>query len=517
MPKQFTLAELAEKCSVTYEGDPLVSIFGVATLHNAKAGELSFLFNTRYQKHLKTTEASIVVLDEAHKADCNTNRLITPEPYFVFAQIAALFDKTQEVNPGLDPSFKQGADCRIPASSTIGANVVFGHRVTLGQNVVIHPNVVIQDDVILGDNCVVWPNVTICHGTHIGSDCEFLSGAVIGSDGFGFAMHEGHWHKVPQLGNVIIGNRVSVGANTSIDRGSIDDTIIAEGVKLDNQVQVAHNVQLGKHTVMAGCAGVAGSTKVGDYCQIGGGAGLTGHIEVADQVAISAMSMVPKSITEPGVYSGRDMGLLPLSEWQKKTALLRQTDKWVAKIKQLENEVAACKAAMQKTSSTQNKAARHISVENNEEQNNMSKNLDVNDILQLIPHRYPFLLVDKVIDYQAGESIVAIKNVTINEQFFVGHFPQRPVMPGVLIVEALAQAGAVLAFKTVQDLNLDDDAEILFLAGMDKVRFKRVVEPGDQLRLEVKVLKSKGRIWKLQGAATVNGELACTAEILSAK
>ncbi|MFN3235332.1 MAG: UDP-3-O-(3-hydroxymyristoyl)glucosamine N-acyltransferase [Gammaproteobacteria bacterium] len=508
---QFTLEELANKLDAKLQGDPATEIRGIETLDRAQSGDLSFLFNPKYRHHLQNTQASAVILSENDLENCATNALISDNPYFTYSKAAAFFSKVRTLaSKGIHPTAVVGEDCDIHESVAIGPYVVIGDRVTIDEGATIGAHAVIQDDVVIGKRARIWPRVTLCHDVALGDETEVHSGAVIGSDGFGLAQNKGEWHKIPQMGKVILGNKVEVGANTTIDRGSIGNTIISDGTKLDNQIQIAHNVRIGQHTVIAGCVGVAGSTTIGSHCQIGGGAGVTGHINIADQVGIAAMSMISKSIDKPGHYTSRGMGLQTLREWQKSAALLRRLDRWIGRVRKLETQIG-----------TQGKAS------NNKQQNNntsnlnrvnetMGKELDVNEIVKLLPHRYPFLLVDKVLDYELGKSLVAVKNVTANEEFFVGHFPQKPVMPGVLIVEALAQAGGVLAYKSAEELYPEEDI-LLYLVGVDNARFKRVVQPGDQLRLEVEVIKTRGAIWRLKGVASVDGQVACTAELMSAK
>ena len=251
---------------------------------------------------------------------------------------------------------------------------------------------------------------------------------MIGADGFGMAWEEGRWLKIPQIGRVLIGDHVEVGANTTIDRGALDDTVIEEDVKLDNQIQVAHNVRIGAHTAIAGCVGIAGSATIGKYCRIGGSAGILGHLSIADGVEISSFTLVSKSIREKGVYSG----IYPFSDketWLKNAAHLRHLDDMFARIKQLEKEIEIIKG-----------------------RENMSTAMDIHEVLEHLPHRYPFLLIDRVLEVVPNESIVALKNVSMNEPFFPGHYPHHPVMPGVLVIEAMAQAAAILSFKTMGTL-----------------------------------------------------------------
>jgi UDP-3-O-[3-hydroxymyristoyl] glucosamine N-acyltransferase len=330
------LTDLATQFGLTLQGDGDVDITGVAALEKAAPGDVSFLFNAKYQHCLRNTKASAVIVSSEYAGSCGTNVLVSANPYFSYAKIAALFHPVAIAQPGIHASAIVGERCQIADTVSLGPHVVIGNNVCLGEGVVIGAGCVIRDDVTIGAHTVVWPNVTICHEVVIGSHGEIASGVVIGSDGFGNAFHEGAWYKVPQMGTVLIADYVSIGANTTIDRGSADNTVIERGVKLDNQIQIAHNVHIGAHTAIAGCTGIAGSATIGSYCQIGGGVGIVGHISICDQVGIAGMSVITKSITEPGHYASRGLGLQTLSEWLKSVALLKKIGQYAKRIKRLE-------------------------------------------------------------------------------------------------------------------------------------------------------------------------------------
>ena len=286
----------------------------------------------------------------------------------------------------------------------------------------------------------------------IGDRVILHSGAVIGADGFGLAWEGGRWNKIPQIGRVVIGNDVEVGANTTIDRGALDDTVIEEGVKLDNQIQIGHNCRIGAHTAIAGCVGIAGSTRIGRYCRIGGSAMIGGHLDIADNVEISGATAVPKSILKPGTYTS----LFPISphrDWLKNASYIRHLDALAGRRARIWSAPGrtARKQAMNK--------------------------MEIREILDYLPHRFPFLLIDRVLSCEPGKSIVAIKNVAINEPFFQGHFPGNPVMPGVMILEALAQAAAILSFKTLNHQSTAEPAVLL-----RRHRRRALQEAGDSRR-----------------------------------
>ncbi|MDD2842644.1 MAG: UDP-3-O-(3-hydroxymyristoyl)glucosamine N-acyltransferase [Tolumonas sp.] len=334
-----TLEQLAQHLGAELHGDANVVIQRIANLETAQTGEISFLSDGKYQKHLSVTQASAVLLREADLAACQTNALVVKDPYIGFARVAQLLDTTPA--PAVS----------IHSTAVIADDVVLGTNVAIGANAVIESGVVLGDGVIIGAGCFVgqnsklgaktklWANVTIYHNVQIGSDCLIQSGTVIGADGFGYANERGEWIKIPQLGGVIIGNRVEIGANTCIDRGAIDNTRIADNVIIDNLCQIAHNVEIGYGTAIAGAATFAGSTKIGKYCIIGGASVFNGHIEICDQVTVTGMAMVMRSITEPGLYSS---GIPAQSnkEWRKTAARTLHIDDMYKRLSNIEKLLA---------------------------------------------------------------------------------------------------------------------------------------------------------------------------------
>ncbi len=336
----YRLAELAERFGGRVLGDADTAIQQVGTLDSASHGQISFLTNSRYRTQLAATRASAVIVSEADADATGLPRLVSPNPYACFAKVSALLNPLATIEPGNHHSASIEESAEIAESTEIGENVVIGEHVKIGEHCVIMAGCVIGNGVVIGDHCRLYPNVTVYHGCVIGDRLIAHSGTVIGADGFGLAWDAGSWLKIPQIGRVVIGNDVEIGANTTIDRGALDDTVIGDDVKLDNQIQIAHNVRIGDHTAIAGCAGIAGSTTIGKYCRIGGSAGIVGHITIADNVEVSAFSLVSKSITESGSYTG----IFPLSrkeEWRKTAAQLRHLDDFAHRIKQLEKQLAA--------------------------------------------------------------------------------------------------------------------------------------------------------------------------------
>jgi len=297
------LGELAKCVGGQLQGDPECPITAVATLQAAGDGEISFLANPRYRKYLSGTRAAAVILSIEHASECPTATITVSNPYAAYARIAALLYPAAALRQEVHANAQIGNNCRIDATAWIGPHCIIEDDVTIAAGVQLQGGCFVGNGSRIGHATTLGPQVTVCHSVDIGARTAVHPGVVIGSDGFGLANDEGHWLKVPQLGRVCIGDDVEIGANTTIDRGALGDTIIEDGVKIDNQVHVAHNVRIGRHTVVAGCTGISGSAVIGRHCRIGGGVGILGHLEIVDHVTVTAMSLVTKSISEPGMYS----------------------------------------------------------------------------------------------------------------------------------------------------------------------------------------------------------------------
>jgi len=323
-------------------GDGSRSIRQVASLDSAGLGEIAFLANPKYRKNLPATRASAVILSAAAAADCPTACIVCAEPYLYFARVALWLNPLAPATPGIHPSAT--VETSIPDSVSVAAGVNIGPGAHIGERARIGPGCVIGAGVELGADALLHANVTIYPGCHIGARAIIHSGAVIGADGFGFAREQagenpGAWLKIPQIGRVVVGDDVEIGANTTIDRGALDDTVIGNGVKLDNQIQVGHNVRIGAHSALAGCVGIAGSATIGCRCTVGGAAMILGHLSIADDVNISAGTLVMKSISQAGTYTGT-VPILEHAEWLKNFSRLRHLDAMADKIRALEARLA---------------------------------------------------------------------------------------------------------------------------------------------------------------------------------
>jgi len=336
-----TLEQLAELVKGKVIGDASVSIETVATLETAQAGQISFLTSAAYKPFLATTSASAVIVKE-YDEKANTNLLVVDDPHAAYAKIAQCLYPRKKYPGGVDASASVHSSCKIHSSASIGPNVVIEEGVEIGEGVCIKANCFVGRDVHIGDNSFIYPNVTILHEVEIGQRCIVHSGTVIGSDGFGYAYEAEGWLKIPQVGTVIVGNDVEIGANTAIDRGAIENTVIADGVKLDNQIHIAHNVRIGENSVVAASCGFAGSTTVGKNCMFGGMVATSGHIELADGVVIMGHSSVTKTIKEAGSYSST-LPVSPAHEWRRHVGRFKRLDG-------LTKRVAKCEAQLKKDS-----------------------------------------------------------------------------------------------------------------------------------------------------------------------
>ncbi len=325
-------------------------IRGIGSLTSAGSSEISFIVSSKYTHHLESTKACAVAMDESlfksrleQQATMRHAVVVCTEPYLFYALLASWFDRARRprIEPGIHPSALVAADATIDPTAVIGPHVVIGSRTSIGPGVYVHANCVIGDDCLLGARSVLYPNVTLYDQVRVGERALLHSGVVLGADGFGFAPNpragKGAWGKIAQLGGVRIGDDVEIGANTTIDRGALEDTVIGNGVKLDNQIMIAHNCEIGDHTAMAACVGMAGSTRIGQRCIIGGAAMFAGHLTVADDVQISGGTAVTSDIGQPGRYTA----VFPLAshaEWQKNAAVLGQLSSLRRRLRDLESK-----------------------------------------------------------------------------------------------------------------------------------------------------------------------------------
>ncbi len=326
-----TLGEIAARFGLELRGDAATEIRGVATLAEAGPGQLGFLANPRYRAQLASTRAGAIVLRAGDADAFRGAALVAPDPYVAFARIATVYERMPAAAPGAHASAVVADGARVAASASIGPHCVVDAEAEIGEGAILGAHCIIGRGCVVGAQSRLVARVTLVQDVRLGKRVLIHPGAVIGADGFGIAFAKDHWEKVPQLGGVVVGDDCEIGANTTIDRGALGDTVLEEDVRLDNQIQIAHNVFVGAHTAMAGCAAVAGSARIGRYCLIGGAAGILGHLEVADRVTVTAMSLVTHSLREPGEYSSGT----PIQEnrqWRRNAARFKHLDDFVRRI-----------------------------------------------------------------------------------------------------------------------------------------------------------------------------------------
>jgi len=336
-----TLAALVEGRIV---GDENRMVCSVANLAEAKNGDISFLTNEKFSEYLISTGASAVLVQEKDIAETTASLVVVKDPYLAYAIVASYLSEELNKPTGVHTTAVVDEKAFVDETAYIGPNVQIDAGVSIGKGAYIAANCFVGKNVSIGENSTLYANVSIYANTQLGDRVIVHCGSVLGSDGFGLANDKGTWVKIPQLGRLIIGHDVEIGANCAIDRGAIDNTIIHDGVKIDNLVHIAHNVEIGDHSAIAGCVGMAGSTKIGKHCTVAGAAAITGHIEISDNVHVGGMGMVTKSLTEAGHYSSG----LPAEatvKWRRNVVRFRQMDKLEKRLKTLENELKLLKGS----------------------------------------------------------------------------------------------------------------------------------------------------------------------------
>ena len=330
-----SLGELATRFGCELIGDPDTVVSDVASLHNAGPESLSFLSSSAYKKQLPATKAAAVILRPDDAVDSPVASLLSDDPYAMYARMAAIVRPLTALEPGVHASAVVAESARVAASAQLGPAVVIGERSQIGENVYVGPGTIIGPDCVIGDDCRFIANVTLVRQVEIGARGRFHPGVVLGADGFGNAMTPDGWVKVPQVGGVRIGSDVEIGANTTVDCGAIEDTVIEDGVRIDNLCMIAHNVHVGEHTAMAAFTGISGSTRIGKRCMFSGATGTVGHITICDDVIVAAQSYLSKDVTQPGTYVA-SFPAQPVRSWAKQLARFRRLGVLIQRVKKLE-------------------------------------------------------------------------------------------------------------------------------------------------------------------------------------
>ncbi|CAG8998487.1 MAG: UDP-3-O-(3-hydroxymyristoyl)glucosamine N-acyltransferase [Candidatus Celerinatantimonas neptuna] len=334
-----TLQQVAEWVGGQLQGPAQAKIERIAPLSKAEEHDATFLTDSSYRDQLQDCKAGVILLAQKDASFAGCPVIIVKDPYLAYALLAQHLDTTPASASHIHSSAVIADDVELGRNVSIGANAVIEQGVSIGDNCQIGSGCFVGQQTRIGADTKLWANVTVYHRVSIGKHCLIQSGTVIGSDGFGYANDRGNWVKIPQVGRVIIGDRVEIGAATCIDRGALDDTVIHDGVIIDNLCQIAHNVEIGDNTALAGCTTMAGSLKIGKYCVIGGACVLNGHMEICDQVHISGMSMVMRPIEHPGVYSS-GIPAQTNKQWRKTAALVMKIDEMYKRLRALEHQVA---------------------------------------------------------------------------------------------------------------------------------------------------------------------------------
>jgi len=338
------LDDLADLLEVPYRGDPATRVSRIGNLADAGPDCLAFLGDPKHRRHLAGSRAGIVVLSQADADAAPGDVLISPNPYLTYARAAALIHPEEPVEGGIHPGAVVEPGARVEPSAWIGPMSVVESGASIGPRVFVGPACVIGRGVVIAEDSRLVARVTLCAGTVVGKRALIFPGAVIGRPGFGFARDGERWIRIPQVGRAILGDDVEIGANTTVDRGAIEDTVIGNGVKLDNHIQIGHNVQVGEHTAMASNTGIAGSTRIGRCCTIAGAVGMAGHLTISDHVHFTGMAMVTRSVTDPGSYSS-GIPAMPSAEWRRSVARFRHLDELTRRVKALEARLAALDGA----------------------------------------------------------------------------------------------------------------------------------------------------------------------------
>jgi len=334
MSKKASIRDIAEAIDAGFRGNADLMLDGIGSLESAGPQQLSFLSSSKFSQYLDSCAAGAIILKEDDADKFAGNVLITDDPYLAYAKSSAIFDPRPRRVAGIHPSAVVAEEAVIHDTASIGANAVIGDNVVIGENSEIYPGVVISENSCVGDNCLIYANVTIYSNVRIGCSVIIHSGTAIGSDGFGFAPTKRGWVKIHQIGGVVIGDNVEIGACSSIDRGALGDTVIHPGVIIDNQVHLAHNVEVGENTAIAGCVGVAGSAKIGKNCTFAGAVMVNGHITIADNCHFKGGTIVTKN-TVSGVY-GSATPIQEVKKWRKSAVRFGQLDDLAVRLKRLE-------------------------------------------------------------------------------------------------------------------------------------------------------------------------------------
>jgi UDP-3-O-[3-hydroxymyristoyl] glucosamine N-acyltransferase len=542
------LAELAELVSGRVEGDPDRTVEAIRALEAAGPGDLSFVTLARHRARALASGAGALLVGENLAAALAGDRqgpgadlLVVADPGYALARLLALFHPEPARVAGRHPTAIVGEGAVVDPAAHLGPYAVIGagSRVEAGAAVLAHA--VVGSGCTIGERALIYPHAVLYDRTEVGAGCIVHSGVVLGGDGFGYATRGGVHHKVPQVGRVVLEDEVEIGANTTIDRATLGETRVGAGTKIDNQVMLGHNVQVGRRSLLCAKVGIAGSTRIGDGVVLGARVGAVDHVEIGDRVQAAAGTDIFESLPPGAVVGGSPAH--PVGRWRRQLVLLWKLEEMFRRLRALERRSPGTSRRDAVSDDDEPNPKQHPGgpegapaagaadspAAGAADSNNVTTPAadpeagavepprftpqGIDWILKMLPHRYPMLLVDRVLEYEPRKRLVAIKNVTINEPFFAGHFPGKPVMPGVLLIEAMAQAGALMLLQQVEERA----GKLLFLTGISDAKFRRPVVPGDQVRFEIDVIRIRSGHSRLSCKALVDGHLAAEAVLSSTR
>ena len=503
MAGPFTVGELAQHLSGVVEGDADRCLIDVRGLAEAGPEHLSFLSNRGYVSKLEASKAGAVLVDAQTVVAVGRTVIRCADPYGAFAAAMTLFHPQPWPEPGVASGSAVDPSASVDATATIEAFAWIGPGARVGANTWIEAGVRIGAGATVGSGCRLMANSVVCDGCVLGDRVWLNPGAVVGSEGFGFAPTAAGNIKIPQVGRAVLEDDVELGANTCVDRAAMSETRIGQGTKTDNFVQVGHAAQIGRHGLMVAYSGVAGSSRLGDRVVLAAKSAVLGHISLGDGAQVGVASAVHSDVPAGGKVTG--VPAINHRRWLRAAAgfsqlpdLLKTVRRLVRRVDVLEDELAhepPADRSGETMGTTEMKTT----------------DINIQDILKLLPHRYPFLMIDRVLEVEPGVRAVGIKCVTANEPQFQGHFPEHPIMPGVLLTEAFAQLAGVIAMTAHPDFT----DKVVYLMGLDKVRFRKPVIPGDRVVITCEKLFERRGVWKFAARAEVEGVKVADGEVMA--